>query len=180
MIFFQTTWNHEIAPYIHSNCACFHCTQKYVNQLKMAVASLKASASYYTRDFETSLQSFQQTYDHWKHGDDSAYVSMLMNYSNCLISKCRKDKSRDVLFEALNLTNRSDTYYAQCQDISLRLLFSTKKDEIQINHTPSYANAGTEYQAKILRAGTALKARKNVRVASTVRSEKRTVKITKK
>lgn len=175
----------------------------------MAVASLKSSACYYTRDFETSLQSFQQTYKHWKHGNDPAYVSMLMNYSICLTSNfpmnynnvltsnSRKIDARNLLFEALNLCNRSDSYCAQAQDISLRLLVGTKKDEIQIDDTRSYAKAENEYREKSVNSRAALIpiVKKPIRSASTVRvtkartvpvepSEKRTrsktVKITNK
>lgn len=103
----------------------------------MEVAAVKAWAVYNTKDYQKSLQSFQQIYDHWKATNASSYSAMLMNYSNCLVSNRREEKSKDILSEALDACDD----YAQAQDISVRLLCNAVKDEIEIvGKTTSYAD----------------------------------------
>lgn len=103
----------------------------------MEVAAVKAWAVYHNKDFTKSLQSFQQIYGHWSATNASSYAAMLMNYSNCLISNSLEEQSKLILSEALDACDD----YAQAQDISLRLLLNSIKDEIQIDNTlPAYAN----------------------------------------
>lgn len=102
----------------------------------MEVAAVKAWGVYYNKDFPKSLQSYQQIYDHWTATNASSYSSMLMNYSNCLISTCHMDKSKSILNQALDACNDS----AQAQDISFRLLANKVKEGLAIDETPSYVN----------------------------------------
>lgn len=101
----------------------------------MEVAAVKAWAVYYSKDYQKSLQSFQKIYDNWKATNATSYSAMLMNYSNCLISNRRENKSKEILSEALDSCND----YAQAQDISVRLLIDTLK-ELKVDDTPSYAS----------------------------------------
>lgn len=105
----------------------------------MDVATLKASIVYFKKHYAKSLATFKRIYNHWTAYNTSSYSSMLMYYSNCLISNDRQEKSNAILNEALEVCND----YAQAQDISVRLLLNAKQNELKnVPEVKPYASDG--------------------------------------
>lgn len=128
----------------------------------MDVATLKASAAYFKKDYAKSLASFKRIYSHWTAFNTFSYSGMLMHYSNCLISNNRREQSNAILNEALDVCND----YAQAQDITVRLLMNTKSSELDIvEEVKPYADEVRPKAGRAARTGAQPKKKGNSKAA---------------